>query len=152
MALSGVDAFGASQLLKPKIYRFLSSMGVTRKLISERSQVMTASGLVLIASPLSEPFDLGRVFLRGWLELTRMNLFGAPMSILTDDEASRMMLRKIFNLEDSLNIVNLLKVGPWPDNFPRPKPSRISWSELENKAKVEICFHIKNSPCEIWVL
>jgi len=132
MSLSGVEAKGASIILRASVFGFLAKMGLAKPLVSEAAQIQSASALAVILCDSEKDFDKGRAFMRGWLTLTQQGLFGAPLSLLTDDKNALEIVGKKISTKGKY-IVNVLRVGPLPANYKRPASARLPWKELRWK-------------------
>jgi hypothetical protein len=130
MALSGIENWGASKVLQPKLFRFLSSIGLGRLLIQESEKIKSALGLWVIWAPsAADAFECGRIFQREWVNLTAHRIFGAPLSVLTDREDKSIQLKEILGLREDQKLVNVLRVGFLEPQYSRYKPARKSTAE-----------------------
>jgi hypothetical protein len=121
---------GASIIMRPQLFNFLAKLGVLKLLITEKPQITSAHALVAITAPKnSDYYEQGKTFYRSWLELARLNLFGAPLSLLTDDKEATEFIKKEFDLGDA-TLVNILRVGYLPEGYQRYKPARIDAKEI----------------------
>lgn len=132
MSLSGVEAWGASVILKKAVFDFLAKLGMAKTLVSEAGQIQSSSALAVILCKSHNDIDKGRAFMRAWLTLTEMNLFGAPLSLLTDDKPALDLVQKKLNTKGQ-EIVNVLRVGPLADSYKKPAPARLTYQEMEWK-------------------
>ncbi|HEX7672784.1 MAG TPA: hypothetical protein VF412_01365 [Bdellovibrio sp.] len=130
MSLAGVEAWGASIVLKAGVFKTLASMGIAKPLVSEAGQIQSASGLAVILSDSDKDFDKGRAFMRGWLALTELRLYGAPLSLLTDDKKALDIVASKISIKGKY-IVNILRVGPLPKNYKVPEKARLSWQDFQ---------------------
>jgi hypothetical protein len=131
LALSLIESAGASVVLKPKVFRFLNKLNMAGVLVDEADKITSAPFLVAIPAPKdTSDFEKGRLFLRFWLKLTDLGLFGAPLSLLTDSEEAVETLKPVFGLSSSEDFVNILRVGRLPKNYSRYEPARLSTEEL----------------------
>lgn len=128
IALSSIEASGAKILMHPKVLRGLS--GVIKHFIPEAPKIISAPYLVAIAAPndLSE-IECGRLFLRSWLQLTELHLFGNPLSILTDYKDSTDLVMETFRIPNHLKLVNVIRCGLLPDGYLRYPAARrsVNW-------------------------
>lgn len=115
LALDRPERWAAARLLVPSRFAFLKRIGVARFLVSESSQVKSASAAVLFV-PVKEttPFDVGRRMYRLWLEITGAGLNLAPMSASSDDEETRTALAKQYEIPADRRIANVFRVGRIP--------------------------------------
>jgi hypothetical protein len=127
MALSSIESLGGRWIMKPKIFRALDSLGLSKMLVSEAPKIQSSSFLFVILAPQASNYEeQGRIFLRGWLELTREAFFGNPLSLLTDDADAVGELREMLSLKEDQVIVNILRAGPLPIGIQMPRPARKS--------------------------
>lgn len=131
MALTPLEAKGASYVLRPKIFSLLSHLKVVKPLISELATIESSSALAIIVSKKADVINRGADFMRAWLKLTEMNLYGAPLSLLTDDDHSLHLIRNRLGLKSKETIVNILRVGPLPPKYKIPERARLSKEELQ---------------------
>lgn len=129
MNLAGVEAWGASVVLKAAVFKFLAKIGLAKALVSEAAQIQSASGLAVILCDSDNDFDKGQAFMRGWLKLTELGLYGAPLSLLTDDKKALEIVAAKISIKGKY-IVNILRVGPLPKNYKKPASARLSWRDL----------------------
>jgi hypothetical protein len=133
MALSGVEKWGASIVLKPRVFHFLNQLGLAGTLISEQPKITSAQAVVALCGPRQGHFEAGREFMRGWLVLTQMGLYGAPLSLLTDDRDALARCKKIFAIPEDRQVYNILRVGQLPEGYQSPQSARREKSELMEK-------------------
>ena len=76
------------------------------------------------------PVEMCALFMREWLHMTRLELFGAPLSLLVHLPEVHARLVELFELPPGRRIVNLLRAGPLPDWVERYPPARIAPDEL----------------------
>lgn len=131
MALSGLETWGASVVMKPGVFSALNSLGLATALVAEGPKIRSASTVVALTGPRRGPFEAGREFLRGWLALTGLDLFGAPLSLLTDDKDALVAVKDLFGVPASSEVYNVLRVGPLPSGYRVPAPARRERAELE---------------------
>jgi len=130
MGLNKVDAFGASRVLRPRMFKFLNLFKVLPMLLSEAPVIRSSSAIVCITCQSNDPLEIGRGFMRGWLVLTSIGLYGAPLSLLTDDAEASAHMRSLFELRPSDVICNILRMGPLSKNFKVPTRCRLSLEDL----------------------
>jgi hypothetical protein len=134
IALSPVETTGARFFMRPKVFRFMNKLGLAGMLVDESPKIMSAPFLVVIPAPAeSSDFDKGRLFMRGWLELTRLRLFGAPLSLLTDETETLQYVSEITKLPPGMTIANVIRCGFLRNNYVRYLPARLTSQELEFK-------------------
>lgn len=112
LAISAPERIAARALLYPPVFSRLSGLGVGSRLVSERSQVESASALIVFA-PLrsTSSFDAGRRFYRLWLEITSIGLAAVPMSASADDAESNTSIARMIDLPADRRIANVFRVG-----------------------------------------
>ncbi len=133
MSLGLIEALGGALVMRPRVFSFLAKLGIGRALIAESPKIRSAPFLVAIFSekPLSY-FEQGRLFLKAWLQLTEINLFGAPLSLLTDHPEGTKTVLELMGLPPTATLINVLRVGPLPKNF-KPYPrARLSAAEINH--------------------
>lgn len=125
IALNSIESFAASSIMQPKLFRSLSE--IVKYLIPEEPKIMSAPYLVAIAAPLDlSEIECGRLFLRSWLQLTELNLFGNPLSILTDFKDSTDLAVEVFKIPNGLKLVNVIRCGLLPEGYQRYQAARRS--------------------------
>jgi hypothetical protein len=125
MALSHLESVCGRWIMRPKIYRTLDAFGLSKILVSEAAKILSSSFLFVILAPKSSSYEeQGRLFLKAWLELTKEEFFGNPLSLLTDDADAVLELREMLSLAEDQVIVNILRAGPLPKSVQMPKPAR----------------------------
>lgn len=129
MALNSIDTLGASIVLRPRIFNFLKKINIISFLISEKPIIESSSAIVAIVGKSDSPIEIGRGFMRGWLMLTSMGLYGAPLSLLTDDLDALQKMKLQFKLNDNENIYNILRVGPLAPEYKIPNRARLNKEE-----------------------
>lgn len=112
LALSRVERTAARLMLRPRVFSFLSRLGVARLLVRESAQVRSAAAVVLFAPERTlTPFETGRRFYRLWLEITGAGLYAAPMSALRDWRAMREAVERDFGIGPARILANAFRVG-----------------------------------------
>lgn len=131
MALNPIETWGASWLLKPRVFKFLDRIHMAEPIVSEKSKITSAPYLAFIySSEKISHIEQGRIFLRVWIELTRAGLYGAPLSLLTDDPAACAHIFSLLGLPSDTTLINVLRCGPLPDNFKFYPRARLRGNEL----------------------
>ena len=130
MALSGVERAAASVILRPRIFALLTRVGAARAVISEATQVRSASALLLF-TPKKEASDfaVGRLFYRLWLEISALGAAMVPMSVLADSPPERDRLCREHNVPESRRLANVFRVGAVPPEGAARSP-RLPVNEL----------------------
>lgn len=130
LVLSRFEASAAALLLRPRVQRWLSRLGVLGQVVSERAKTLSATRLVAILAPDSAtPFDIGRRWYRFWLAITAAGFAAVPMSALVDVPGSRAWLLSRIALPAGHRLVNVMRVGPMPDPAP-PVSARLPLDEF----------------------
>lgn len=130
MALNKIEALGAGLVMQPSVFSVLDQTGLAKIFVSELPKITSAATLAVVTSPLSDRVQSGRSFLRGWLKMTEQNLFGAPLSLLTDDEQALHLISSLIDLPPNRQVDNIFRVGYLPDSFNQPPRARRPVSEL----------------------
>jgi hypothetical protein len=130
MGLGKIDALGASLVLRPSVFRVLTHLRLIPLLISETSIIESSSAIVAIIGKEGDPVKIGEGFMHGWLKLTSMHLYGAPLSLLMDEPESLNEMRQLFKVAPDEVIYNILRVGPLPKGYEIPTRARLSKQEL----------------------
>ena len=133
MSLGRIESFGGSFVMKPFVFSILDKLGLGRLLIEEGSKIKSAPYLVAIYSEKKlDHFDQGRLFLKAWLRLTELGLYGSPLSLLTDDPAAVKTVLELLQLPPTATLVNVLRVGNLPKKFKPYSRARLSSQETLN--------------------
>tara|TARA_R110000868_G_scaffold132381_5_gene343310 strand:- start:11607 stop:12593 length:987 start_codon:yes stop_codon:yes gene_type:complete len=110
MSLNGIEAWFAQFVMKPSIFSFLKTIGLGRTLVSEAPQINSSLAVVAVTAPIkTSRVEQGRIFLRTWLELTRIGLSATPLSALVDEPKSYQAISH--QLESDVVLVNVMRVG-----------------------------------------
>jgi nitroreductase len=130
MALSRIEALGASVALRPGVVRVLVALRLAHLLVSEADKVRSSAAIVLLhAPPEREDFDVGREWYRFWLGLTAAGIAAVPMSALKDSPRhAQLMLKGPFGIPRGHRLVNCMRLGEAPREIPRS--ARLPASEL----------------------
>lgn len=124
LMLNGLEAWGASWLMRPRCLRALARVGLLGLVVSERAKVSSAARLVAIHAGSDEsPFESGRRWYRFWLSLTAIGMCAVPMSALVDSSEQAKALLAASPMPPGRRLVNVLRIGPTPDDAP-PKSAR----------------------------
>lgn len=128
MGMSGIEAAGAGFALRPGVFEVLDKLGLAGALTGEAATVKTASAVGLFCRPHGEaPFETGRRWHRLWLEIERLGLSAAPMTVLADDAKACRALTETYGLEDHL--VTVFRIGVAPHDG-KALPARLPAEEL----------------------
>jgi hypothetical protein len=112
LALSALERFAAARLLRPDRFVWLGRIGVGRHLVSEATQVKSASALLFYTPRRADSaFDVGRRFYRLWLEVTAAGFHLAPMSASADDRGARTAIERRIGLAHDRRLANVLRIG-----------------------------------------
>ena len=130
MALSTLEAYAASWLMRPRALAWLRRFGLLKLLVAERAKTLSATGLVVIhAEADAVPFNVGRAWYRCWLGLTAAGFAAVPMSALVDDRQARAKLMDAVSLPEGRVPFNVMRVGPMPKSA-APASARLPIDEL----------------------
>ena len=130
MVLSGIEAWGASIALRPRVVRVLSALSLLRAVVGEAGKVRSAARLVAIHAPDdADAFAAGRAWYRFWLDLAATGFAAVPMSALVDSPAHARKLLAAWPLPPGRKLVNLMRVGPAPAGG-IPASARLPAAEL----------------------
>lgn len=142
MSISGFEAAVGKRLMSPKTFRRLEKMGLFPLIFSEAGKIKNSAGLWVIHCPKgTNRVEQGKIFLRQWLELYRWGLFGAPLSILMDYEDSLKAMQDSLAIPADQEIINILRVGPLPQNFTTYPAARKSLEESFDPSSPEKSQH-----------
>lgn len=131
IALNSVETWGAETLLKPRSFRFLAKLGLAGFVIDEGPQINSAHFIAAISCPLdTTALEKGRLFLRYWLKLAEHGVYGAPLSLLTDETSVVEKLKPLFKLQSTETFVNIIRCGLLPKNYKRYPPARLNSEHL----------------------
>lgn len=130
LMLSGIEAWGASWLMRPRVLHLLDKVGLLGLVVAERDKVMSATRLVAIHAAHDEsPFHCGRRWYRFWLALTVAGFSAVPMSALVDSSTHTAALLAAQPLPPGRRLINLMRVGPTPREH-APRSARLPVPEL----------------------
>lgn len=130
MSMSGLEAFGAGIVLRPGVFELLDRVGLGGALTGEAAVVRSSAAVALFHRPAGEPaFDTGRRWHRVWLEMTRLGLSAAPMTVLADDPDAEAALATRFGRPDGHRLVTVFRLGKAPDGA-LPAPARRAVDDL----------------------
>lgn len=119
MAMSPVEAFGASLILGP-LFRPLDAVGLAASLMAEAATVRSAAAILLFHRPTDEPrFESGRAFYRLWLRVEATGLRGAVMASLADDPDGAASVAD--RVPRGRTLVSALRVGRAPADTTYPR-------------------------------
>ena len=115
LRLSGVSRIGATLIMRPRVLGAVDAFGLAAKLVCE-DRVSRSAGAMLVMSARvgADRFEIGRVFYRLWLELTRLGFAACPMSALVDYRRGADALRTLVDLGDEEMLINVFRVGIAP--------------------------------------
>jgi hypothetical protein len=109
LGVSAIEAWAAKFLLRPDVFAVLNKLGMAGSLISEASQISSATGLLVVfKAPGLTPLENGRNFYRLWLQLTEAGFHACPLSALVDCPEGRKKIESYFGDKPVLNV---LRVG-----------------------------------------
>ncbi|HEY8615478.1 hypothetical protein [Phenylobacterium sp.] len=129
MSMSPLAAAGAAVALRPGVFEALDRLGLGPALAGEAAVVRSACALgVLTAARDEPPFAMGRRWHRAWLEITRLGLAAAPMTVLGDDPQAAAEVAQLIGLPPHERVVTVMRMGV-PDGEPAA-PARLPVDEL----------------------
>ncbi len=124
MTMSGVEAFAAGVVLRPGVFETLDRLGLGGVLTGEADVVRSAAAVALFHRPTDETaFDTGRRWHRIWLEMTRLGLSAAPMTVLADNQEAESVLASRFGRPEGARLVTVFRLGIAPEGA-LPAPAR----------------------------
>ena len=114
MALKPLEARVAKLVLGP-LFGALDSVGLARRLLSEREKTTSASAVALFHRPKGESaMDTGRAFYSAWLAMERHGLAACPMSVLADWNETNRMLASEHRLPTDRALIGVFRLGTRP--------------------------------------
>jgi nitroreductase len=123
MEMSGVVAAAAGVVLRPGIFEALDRIGAVRLFVAEVDVVKSAQAVALFHRPVTEgPLQTGRRFYRLWLEFARLGLSASPMAVLADNEFTRAIIAREFQLPADRRLITTFRLGIAPSRKLSPKP------------------------------
>ena len=130
MALSGIEATGASLVLGPNAFPLLDRIGLAAPLTAESAKVTGACAVLVLHRPQAEDgLETGRAFHRAWLRFTAAGFVGAVMAALADDDDARNELARTIGLPAGRRIVTTFRIGRG-NGGPQPKRARLDPADL----------------------
>lgn len=130
MEMSGFEALGAGLVLKPVVFELLDRLGLAGALTGEAAVVNSSAAVALFHRPAGEPpFETGRRWHRVWLEMTRLGLSAAPMTVLADDETAASALTARFGQPPGARMITAFRIGKIDDDA-LPPPARRAVADL----------------------
>jgi hypothetical protein len=134
MLLGGLEAWGASWVMRPGVLALLGKLGLLGMIVSEKPKVLSAARIVLVHGGADEsPFEVGRRWYRFWLALAAAGFSGVPMSALADSPRYSRELLATHPLPAGRRLINVMRLGPSPAK-PAPRSARLPPAELLLKA------------------
>ena len=113
MDLSGLEAYTASILMRPAVFKVLSWLGLGRAILSEAAKIRSSTVVALFCpSTDADWFDIGRRFYRFCLEVTSLGYSLCPLSSLADDPDHARAVGQLCGVEARL--ANAFRIGPQP--------------------------------------
>lgn len=123
MSMSAVEALGAGIVLRPSVFELLDRLGLCGALAGE-AEVVRSAAVALFHRPADEAaFETGRRWHRVWLEMARLGLSAAPMTVLADDPAATAAVAASFGCPEGARLVTVFRLGLVPDED-LPAPAR----------------------------
>ena len=134
LALSKVERPLASLLMRPEVFGPLAKLGMSKFLIAESPQGVTADALLVMTAPRDEDaFATGRRFYRMWLEACAAGYSLCPISALADSKESAAKLVKKLRVDPDHRIVNVFRAGIRTKSQPLKLTPRLPAAELLRK-------------------
>jgi hypothetical protein len=123
LAMNRFERAMVGLVFRPRIFAILDAIGVMRPLLSESSQVRSASAIAVLHRPQGEHgLITGRRFYRFWLEIARAGLHACPMSALSDSATGTKEIRSRWGLPEDRRLVNVFRIGAAPAADVAPSP------------------------------
>jgi len=124
MTMSAMEALGAGIVLRPGVFELLDRLRLCGALTGEAEVVHSAAAVALFHRPAEEAaFETGRRWHRVWLEMARLGLSAAPMTVLADDPAATAAVAASFGCPEGARLVTVFRLGLVPDED-LPAPAR----------------------------
>lgn len=115
LGMSDIESFGASLVLRPKVFEGLDRLGMAAPIVAERAKTKTATAIGLFHRPLQEsPVATGRAYLTLLLHLTRLGFQTWPMTAMADDPEISAELCRRHAVPDANRLVTVLRIGAVP--------------------------------------
>jgi nitroreductase len=111
--LSVVEARALALLLRPAVYRLVTTTRLHRALTAASKRLLDVDGSVLVLerdSP-SEILDSGRSLMRVWLELSAAGFYTHPLSQIIDHAVTERELTHILGLSEQQRVLSIFRVG-----------------------------------------
>jgi nitroreductase len=130
ISLNSIESLGASLIMKPTVFRFLSKVKLARPLVSEADKVKTSHSLIAIHAPSNtSALDQGKIFYKTWLELTELGIYCAPLSLLCEYEPTIKKVKDNMDINQDSKLINVFRVGALPAGYKRYEPARLPIEE-----------------------
>ncbi|MEM7480385.1 MAG: hypothetical protein AAF481_04370 [Acidobacteriota bacterium] len=114
LGISPIEQRFVRLLLSPRGFRWVKRLGLGPAVAAERSQVRSATALVLLHGDAeANPLDHGRRLYRAWLELTAIGFLACPMSSVLECAPGVEYLAA--HHPPGTRVIKLLRVGPLKD-------------------------------------
>jgi len=122
MSLSPLEGFVADILMRPRVVNLLGRLGLLAQIVTEAPQINSSSGIaVWIVQGDEIPFNSGRKLLRAWLGMTELDIYGCPLSSVTDNPKTCGILKGLLGLRDNAGLVMALRIGPAAPPYLSPR-------------------------------
>ena len=129
MQMSKLEAFAAGPVLKYPMFEIMHKIKLGGALVSESAKTNSASGVVLfLADATASATEMGQIFYRRWLELTRLGLAAWPMAVIADNPNTNQEISERYGIKDKL-LINAWRVGGLPDGA-KLAPARVDVDDL----------------------
>ena len=108
--------------MRPGILKQLDKFGLLGTIVSEAPQIKSSSAIaVWMVQPNEDLFHSGRRLMRAWLEMTGLDVYGCPLSSVTDNPTTCRILKSRLGIEEATELVMALRIGPATDPYLSPR-------------------------------
>lgn len=122
MSLSPLEGFIADILMRPRVVNLLDKLWLLAKIVTESPQINSSSAIaVWIVEGDEVPFNSGRKLIRAWLLMTEFDIYGCPLSSVTDNPVTCGILKGLLGLDDKASLVMALRIGPTASPYLCPR-------------------------------
>lgn len=119
LRLSTTEGMLTRALLRRDAFDTAATLGMADMLVSESKQCASASALVAVTAPKDElDFPAGQRLYRAWLAVASCGVHLCPMSVLSDDDATRAHFERALGVPTDARLVQLWRVGRAPHGVP----------------------------------
>ncbi|MBD66188.1 MAG: hypothetical protein CME62_13335 [Halobacteriovoraceae bacterium] len=136
MGLQSWEKPFAKVIMKPNVLNFMKRIHMAKPLLSEADKTKSAAGLLVIHGKKEDNFiQWGRIFYRQWLNLSKFQAAGSPLSSLIDHSESIEKWERKLNIPSDSKIINILRVGGFSEKD-RPKRCRLDIESILQEEQV----------------